>query len=320
MLEVMLVSALSAGIAVPHYLPLQRVAPMLAAVLWLLALALRALVAIGAALFVFLYLPATGIFTAITAWCWHEVLPIMATHLGLSGHPVAHAAVVLPGLALTGSLTWLGFGLAKGWWGLRRQLQDSLGVGPWGSTVVADARLLVAATVLGRGRIVLSPAALDALDDQELRASIAHELAHLRRRHRPLLLLASVLAALGRILPRTASAERELIFHLERDADEYAVKVTETPLALASAICKAAGSSTNAVLSGLRGRGRVSRRLDILIDGNEPRDGAFERMVGTVVAVLAAGVLALAVSLPVWALDTPPTGRNGLSTATACPD
>lgn len=306
MIELELASVLAAAVAAPHLLPLHRVPPMGAASVWLLVLALRALVAIGGVLFVFLYLPQTGVFEAIADWCLHQVLPVLATHLGLSGHPLAHAALVLPALALAASLLWLSFGLVRAWLALRRQLRHSLGRGPWGSTVVADERIVVAATALGRAQIVLSPAALDNLDEQELRASMAHEFAHLRRRHRPLLLVGSLLAALARLLPATRAAERELVFHLERDADQFAVRTTRDPLALASAICKAAGSATSPALAALGGRGRVSRRLDILVDGERPRSRSLESLVAGLAVLLAAGVLSLAVTLPSWALSAPP--------------
>lgn len=319
MLDLLLASALAAGISTPHLLELRRVPPMLAAVLWIVALALRAMVAIGVALFLFLYLPQTGLFADIARWCWHEVLPLLATHLGLSGHPFAHAAVVLPVLVLAASLLWLTVGIARGWLSLHRQLRDSLGSGPWGSTVVSEPRILVAVTALGRGRIVLSSAALGRLDRNELRASVAHELAHLSRRHRPLLLAGSVLAALGRVLPGTRRAERELIFQLERDADQSAVRETRDPMALASAICKAAGASPSAGAVGLNEGGRVTRRVEILVDGEPPRSALLGRLVGGLVALLGAAVLTLAVSLPAWAL-TAPVGPAGTAAALhGCP-
>lgn len=319
MLELALASALAAGITAPHLLALQRVPPMLTAVLWIFALALRAMVAIGAALFFFLYLPQTGLFTQIADWCWHEVLPVLATHLGLSGHPFAHAAVILPVLALAASLLWLTVGIARGWLSLHRQLRDSPGHGPWGSTVVAEPRILVAVTALGRARILLSPAALGGLDRDELRASVAHERAHLRRRHRPLLLAGSVLAALGRVLPGTRRAERELIFHLERDADQGAVRETHDPLALASAICKAAGASPAAGVVGLSGGGRVTRRLEVLVDGEPPRSALLVRLVAALVALLGAAVLTLAITLPAWALTAPASAPAAAAGIHGCP-
>jgi Zn-dependent protease with chaperone function len=199
---------------------------------------------------VLVYLPATELFRALAEWCWHDVLPVLALHLGISGHALAHAPSIAPGLALATSLLWLVGGLVRAWLALRRHLKTSIGEGPAGSTIVDEAQILVGATRIGRGRTVISHGALRFLDAEELAASLAREEAHIRRRHRPLLFAGSVLAALARVLPGTRTAERELAFQLERDADEYAVRQTRDSLALASAICKAAGGVPGPTLSG----------------------------------------------------------------------
>jgi len=51
--------AVVAAIALPHLLPLSRLAPMLGASIWLFALALRALACVFVAMFVLFFLPAT---------------------------------------------------------------------------------------------------------------------------------------------------------------------------------------------------------------------------------------------------------------------
>ncbi|MBN1529237.1 MAG: M56 family metallopeptidase [Thermoleophilaceae bacterium] len=311
--ELVLAVTLAGGVALPHALPLQAVSPLLASTIWLLALALRALIAAGGAIFVFVYLPQTRLFEVIGDWCLHEVVPLLAMHLGFSGHPVAHAVVVVPALALAASLLWALVGLARGWLSLRRLLDGSAGEGPWGSTLVPDDRVVVAATALGRGRIILSSAAVGNLDKDELRAGLAHEMGHLRRRHRPLSLLASVLAAVAFPLPGTRRAERELAFQLERDADEYAVRETRDPLALASAICKAAQSQLPEPAYLLAGRGRIARRLDILVYGAARRSRPAQRVSCAAAVLLAAIVLGLGATLPSWALT--PNGAHAATTA-----
>jgi hypothetical protein len=307
-LELAVLVGLPAAITVPHLLPLDRVTPLWAAALWVSALALRALAALGLAVFVLVYLPMTELFRALADWCWHDVLPLLAVHLGLSGHSLAHAASILPGLALAASLLWLAGGLARAWLALRSRLARSIGEGPGGSTIVDGEQILVGATRLGRGRIVVSHAALRSMDAGELAASLAHEEAHICRRHRPLLLVASVLAALGRAFPGTRVAERELAFQLERDADEYAVRRTRDPLALASAICKAASGAATPVLVALGGRGRVTRRLGYLVDGAPARGGRLlEGSVRLLAAALAASALLLALTVPAWATAARPT-------------
>jgi len=301
--------ALALAIAVPHVLPLRRVTPAVAAVVWLSALGLRALVAIGATVFASTYLPGTSLYDAVTHWCWHEVLPVVATHLGLSGHPLAHVAIVLPGLVLAGSLLWVLFAVARAWLALRPKLRMAIGRGPLGSTIILDDEIVVGVPVLGRGRIVVSNAALAAMDAAEVQASLSHELGHIHRRHRPLLLATTMLAALGRLLPGTKNATLELKLCLERDADEYAVARTRDPLALASAICKAAGPRQLAGTAGLGGGGRVISRLDYL-EGGTPRAGrAMERTIRLLAASSVALLLTLSATLPSWSLATPRVGH-----------
>ncbi len=315
--ELAVVIGLPAAITLPHLLPLERVTPLWAAALWTSALVLRALAAVGLAVFVLVYLPMTDFFRVVAHWCLHDVLPVLAVHLGLSGHSLAHAASILPGLALAASVLWLAFGLARVWLALRRRLARAIGEGPQGTTIVGEEHIVIGATRLGRGRIVVSNAALHRMDGGELAASLAHEEAHIRRRHRPLLLAASLLAALGRLLPGTRTAERELAFQLERDADEYAVRHTDDPLALASAICKAATDAAAPVFVALGGRGRVTRRLGYLVDGAPSRGGALlEGSVRLLAAALATGALLLALSMPAWATSAPSSDPGA---STTCP-
>lgn len=305
MIEIALAATIAAAVLTPHVLPLGRVGPLTAAAVWLSALALRALVAIGGAVFVFLYLPEAGVVRAIGDWCWHELLPVIAETLGFSGHPVSHAAVAVPAVAIAASVLWLLFGLARAWLALRRKLGRALGEGPLGSLIVPDERILVGVTRLGRGRIVVSDRALGALDEDELRASLNHELGHIRRRHRSLLLGGSILSAVGRPLPGTRAVEAQLILSLERDADEFAVERTRDPLALASAICKAAGATASPLLTALGGRGSVSVRLRYLLDGAETGSVRLERTARGLALLLVSLTLAVAAGLPAWVLASP---------------
>lgn len=300
---------LAAVIVAPHLAGLHRAAPATAATVWVLALGARALVSVGAALFVLVELPRTAAFSAIVDWCWHQILPIVGQHLGVAGHRLGHAAVVLPGLALALSLLWLLFGLTRAWLALRRLLARSIRRGPLGSTVVPDQRVLVAVPALGRGQVLVSDGALVAMDDQELRASMAHERAHISRRHRPLLLLAALLCALARPLPGTRAAQRELVFNLERDADECAVRCTRDPLALASAICKAATGGASPALASLGGRGSTTRRVKLLLAGDQcGPELAAERSARTLIAVLALLVVTLSLVVPAVTLAAPDAG------------
>jgi Zn-dependent protease with chaperone function len=272
MTELALVGATLAGIALPHALPLDRVTPSTAAATWILALLLRALVAIGAALFLVADLHGADPPLTVNDWHPQHALSALSATLDVAVHPAAHLLALIPLLALGGSLVVFAIALVRGWWLLRRMLRSAIDDGPFGTTVVPDDRVLVAVAGMGRGRILLSDAALARLDLAELDASVAHERGHIRRAHRPLLLLASLLAALAWMLPGTRIAKRQLVASLERDADDYAVRATGDRLALASAICKAAMTAPLAGAVSLRGPGPVAVRLERLV-GDEHRAG-----------------------------------------------
>lgn len=301
-MEVAIALALACAIALPHALPLHAARPGSAGAAWFFALALRALTAVGAAAFVLIYLPRTDAFKAAAEWCW----ALVSHHLGLSGHPLAHAAVVLPALAIACTLLWVIFGLVRAgvalWLLLARR---SVGYGPMGSIVVDGDDVMVAATGVGRARVVVSRKALGVLDAEELEASVAHELGHIRRRHRPLLLLASAFAGLARVLPGTRAALAGFTFSLERDADDYAVRATRDPLALASAICKAAQPPEAPGLVALGGGGRVALRLGYLVGEARPGGVVLERSTRLLAVLLAAITIALFATLPAWALASP---------------
>jgi Zn-dependent protease with chaperone function len=302
-LEPALVLVVLAALTTPHLAGLRRVGPPAAITVWLLALALRAVAAVGLATLALIGLADVGVVKALLAWCWHEVLPDVPSQLGFAEHPVAHAVVAVPAVALAASLAWLGLGLARGRLAVRRKLSTAIGPGPLGSTIVPDKRVVVAVTSVGRGRVIVSDQALDELDSGELAAGLVHELAHLRRRHRPLLIVGAVLGALGRPLPGTRAAERELRFHIERDADRYTVRALDDPLALASAICKAAGVPGTG-LAGLGGSGRVSQRLEELLDAPAVPRRRGEGRAWITAAGLLAVLVALALSAPALSLGS----------------
>jgi hypothetical protein len=287
--------------AAPHYMPLHRAAPLTGAAVWMLALVLRALIVIGAATFVFARLAHTDLLEAALNWCWHEVLPDVPGWLGFAEHPVAHAAVAVPVFTIAGAVFAHLFRGVRAWSRLRRQLACTGAVGPQGTALLADDDVVVAVTRFGRGRVVVSDGALEAMDDEELAAGMAHEFAHLRRRHRPLLLIASLLSTIGGLLPGTTHAHRELCFQLERDADAWAVRRLHDPLSLASAICKAAGALEPRGTASLAGRGPVTRRLAELTGERGVRSTRVELAARILAAGLAGVVVALAVAAPTWA-------------------
>jgi bla regulator protein blaR1 len=287
-----------AALAAPHALRLERASAGLAASIWLAALALRALTAVFCALFVVFYLPATELFAAVTHWCWHAVLPLIATHLPLDGHALGDVAVIAPASVLAASALSVTVGLWRAARRVRLLLQRAVvGPGPAQSLVLADSDVLVAAAGLRRPQVVVSAGALMTFDDEELAASLEHEHGHIARRHRYVLVLAELCRALARFLPGTRTAGRELVFHLERDADRYAVARAHDPAALASAICKASESAAFSAPALALGGGVVSRRIRLLLDGEagpqRRRELPLRAFATAMVALVALSVVAL---------------------------
>jgi hypothetical protein len=296
-------------IALPHLVPIERVAPTTGAAVWFFGLCLRALAAVVFAAYMLIYLPQTPRFAGFVDWCFHVALPVVSLNVHVPGIRLADGMAVVPTLVLGLSLAYAGFRMLRARFYARRLIRQSIGHGPLGSTVLASEELLIAVTQLGPPRLLISGKTLETLDEEELAAGLQHELGHLHRAHRPILLVASVLRALARWQPGSKAAYRELCFSLERDADEYALQQTRDPLALASAICKAGLAQRRTVpVLGLRGDTRVTLRLEYLLAGGRQRAGAhFERAAQMLAALMLAVVLFMAVAAPAWAIAEPGT-------------
>ena len=301
-MTIALAAVLGGAVALPHVLRLERTSPSLAAALWLSALALRALIALFAALAAVVVLPRTEVFALVTHWCWHAAMPLLATHLGLDGHRVGDAALLLPAAVLAVSAISVAVGIVKATRAVARLVQRAaVGTGPQDSVIVGDGDVVVATAGMRRPLVLVSAGALASFDDEELAASLEHENGHIARRHRYVLVAAELCRALARFIPGTRRAIDELRFHLERDADRFALQRRHEPVVLASAIVKAAQSRSTPALAALGGGG-VPRRIRALLDGaatSQPVDGLAIR---SAVAVLLTLVIGLAVALPPVAL------------------
>ncbi len=295
----------SIGIVLPHRLRLERSAPATAAALWAVSLALRALMAMFLALYLAFYLPGTPVFGELTHWCRHTVLPVLTTHLGLDGHRVGDATTILPGLLVMASLLSVAFGVLRGARAIRRLLaRDALGPGPSDSVIVAGPDVILAAAGLKRPQVVVSAGALLELDDAELAAGLDHERGHIARRHRFLLVFAELCRGIGRFTPGCGRAMRELAFHLERDADQWALRRRHDRLALASAICKAAGLrlTNGPAVTSLSGGG-TKERLGQLIDDQPPESSsAAAALLNSVAVVMVCATVLMAALVPSTAL------------------
>lgn len=280
---------LIAAIGVPHLLRLDGAPPGFAAAIWLSALMLRALASVVAAISIEIYLPVTAWLAPLSAWCFD------AGGAVLSGHGAVDVVLALPAVVLALSLAWVIAGLWRAARRVRRLLRSAVvGPGPGESLIIADGALLVAVAGLRRPQVVISAGALVALDDEELLASLEHERGHIALRHRYLIVAGELARAVGRFLPGTRAAARELVFALERDADRYAVARRHDPAVLASAICKAARGSLPASPTLALGGGVVARRARLLLEAGAPRAHlGLVALAPVMVALVAASAIAL---------------------------
>jgi len=275
----MMTVALVAGLTLvilPHSLDLRRAAPARAAALWLGSLVARAATVVLVIGWLIVFLPGSDPFAAVTQWCWHAVVPYVAAHIQLTGHGLGDAALLVPALAVGVSAVATVHGVIRATGAVREYLRRfAMGPGPAGSVIVPGPEILLAAAGIARPRVLVSAGALLQLDDDELAAGLEHERAHIARRHRWLLLAGALGRAAGRPVPGSAQALRELGFHLERDADRWAVRKLNDRQALASVICKAATSAPTTGGMAALGGADVAARVRELVD--EPATGVRSR-------------------------------------------
>jgi hypothetical protein len=261
--------------------------PATAAILWAAALSLRAVAAVSAALFLVLAFPETSAFRVLTHWCVHSVLPAVGLPADVHGHAIGDFAVLTPAAMIVLSLVVAVLGTLRAASVLTAALRwKSLGAGPQDSVIVGGPEVLVAAAGLMHPKIVVSAGALAVLDDEELAAGLAHEHGHIARRHHLGLAYAECCRAVARFLPGTRRAVREFRFHLERDADEWALRRHHDPCALASAICKATTAAPADPVIVALGGGATERRLDGLLATERAAIGRLRRRIVDSAAVL----------------------------------
>jgi hypothetical protein len=287
-------------VALPHALALRGSTPGWAATLWLAELVARAVVVLLAIAWLVVVVPGSDLFVGATRWCWHAVLPYLATHLRFSGHGVGDAALLIPALAVAVSGLAAGHGVMRATAAVQRYLRRSaVGSGPGGSVIVPGPEVLLAAAGIARPRVVVSAGALLQLDDEELAAGLEHERGHIARRHRWLLLAGELARGVGRPIPGSSRALRELSFHLERDADRWTLRRRHDRLALASVICKAATTAVPLAAVASLGGADVTARVRELMGEAPARSRPGRGAIARVVAVcLVAGAVGTAIDVP----------------------
>lgn len=297
------------ALVVPRLLAGAAMSPGPAAALWALALGLRAATVAAAAILVLTWFPSSALFNAISHWCWHQVLPQTGAHVAVSGHVIGDLAVTAPAVAVLGAVLWAAVSLgraARRVRGVLRQL--AIGAGPSGSVLLRGRDIFIAAAGLRQPRVLVSAGALVAMDDEELAASFDHERGHIARGHRFVLAAALVLRAIAAPLPGTTRCYHELAFHLERDADAYAIQRDHQPAVLASAICKASIGTSFAppAAMALSGNQPTVRRVRELLQGATSYQGlGASRRERLAIAAMAAAMVPAFIAAPVLALSAP---------------
>jgi Zn-dependent protease with chaperone function len=126
---------------------------------------------------------------------------------------------------------------------------------------------------LRRSRVLLSRDLIESLDEGELSAVLAHEIAHLAARDVPLVFVAGFLRDFVAWNPIAHLAFRRLLTDRELEADRRAASLTHNPLALASGLLtvfELMKGQRNYVRKGalavLRPRVSVTRRVRSLLD------------------------------------------------------
>lgn len=121
-------------------------------------------------------------------------------------------------------------------------------------------------------RILLSPELLDALDDDELEAILAHEIAHAAAKDVHLVAVSGLLRDVVAWNPLAHVAHRRLVHDREYEADRRAAILTGKPLAVASGLLKMYDlirtrrwRPKRALLAFLKPGGRVVRRVGRLL-------------------------------------------------------
>lgn len=186
--------------------------------------------------------------------------------------------------------------------------------------VVIDHHVPAAYCLPGRRRrIVLTSAALDSLDDDQLRAVLAHEHAHLRGRHD--LVVAGALA-LQRAFPKVPlfRAARDEIGHLVELLADDAATCAAPRLTLAEALLTVAGGAGPAGALAAGGNTHAARVRRLIA---APRPASRPRVVGgfaTIAGLLALPVLLFtgpaATAMPQSSCEVP---TDCISRAVACP-
>jgi Zn-dependent protease with chaperone function len=105
-------------------------------------------------------------------------------------------------------------------------------------SILDDDELILFSTTGKRPTVFLSSGLVAVLDTEELRAAIAHEIAHIARNRRPLLMVVFVMRILMFFNPVVLVEFRRMVQEEEKICDDIAVSLTQKPRALAEILRK----------------------------------------------------------------------------------
>ena len=235
-------------------------------------------------------LAVTGTALAITTWT--SALAFVSTSIGVRSAPVRAVAVVLGGWLLWTLLGVVRHGVRVGT-NVRagRLFRDC--PGRVGDVLRVDSPVPDAFAVPGRRAVIVVTSAVAAtLNDDELRAVVEHERAHLAGRHSMLIQAVQLATRLNPLLRPWAAAIR---FAAERAADERAA-ANDRGAALRAVARVALLCSAPSVGVGIGGRsGEVLRRVDALRrPGPRPQRGWLLLTASAVVLALAVNFVVVA--------------------------
>ncbi|GAA2650779.1 M56 family metallopeptidase [Streptomyces vastus] len=239
------------------------------------------------------------------------VLMLREQYATPGGAAVAASGTVLA-LMLLGRVGWrLAAGLLRARGERRRHAAVLAMVGRahagLGVTVLDDDRPAVYCLPGHGHRIVLTSAALAALEPEELQAVIAHERAHIRQRHHLVLAGAEALERAFPRVPLFAVAAEQTRRLVEMAADDAATARTGS-LNLATALVELAGAGAPTASLAASG-GHVAGRVRRLLAGQRPLGRAV-----VWAGALAAGALLV---LPLVLVTEPALAATGMNTT--CP-
>lgn len=166
--------------------------------------------------------------------------------------------------------------------------------------LVEDSRMLAFTAGWIRARVYISTAALDALDDDELVAVLAHERHHALRRDPWRLYSARVVGSAFFWLPVIRELGNKFELASEVDSDRFAVRTLGSPVPLARALIRFVEDAPGVAVAHVAGGPIDAERIRLLCDGRLATCTISARSIclSVVATTVVAGLVAAHAALP----------------------